>query len=156
MAEDGVFGTNALVLETSDKALDLTGVPTQKTNELKNKLAQSMIASRERKTELSLSLQGLDAKLSGMTDVVSRGVAAGLDSTVRNVTEDASGKTEILIGNSARARHGSRIMLPSKRKVLLALAFLAAAWLGLRAARAWIVTRLWTDGGASAPKARMI
>ena len=156
MAEQGSMRTNALVLETSDKVLDLTGVSEAQASELKSELARVMIDSRAQQAELNLSLRGLDMRLSSLTDAASKSVSAGIDTTIRNVTEDGPGSTEILLGNTSRAKRGGMFALPATRKMLLTLAVAAAVWLGLRAARAWIVTRGAADSAISAPKARMV
>ena len=145
--------TDALMLETSDKALDLTGLPPDEAGGLKARLAQTMVEARGRQAELNLSLQGLNAKLDSMTGTVSQGVAAGLDMTVRNVAEDASGKTEVLLGNTARARRGGMFGLPS-RKLLLFAAAAAALFFAFGAARS-----LWLSSHVPAAverKARLI
>ncbi len=146
-------GTDALVLEAADQTLDLTGLAPEQSGELRNRLAQTMAAARGRQAELNLSLQGLGAKLDGMTGTVSQGTAAGLDMTVRNVTEDVSGRTEILLGNSARARRGGMFALPS-RKLVLAVAAVIALFFAFGAARTlWLASHV---PAAVERKARLI
>ena len=93
-----------------------TGCPVCKM--LKNKLDQAgvsyeieedankMIDLRGKKAELTMDLQGLNYKLETMTANAQKANDAGVSVTINHTQTDATGKTEVVIGNSQRAHRG--------------------------------------------------
>ncbi len=102
-----VEGKNILDLTSAETLLSLSGLSPAQQRTLTYDLATRMTTEKEKQTELSLSLQGMNMKLSTLTDTAAKATDAGIDFTVKNTQEDRSGKTEVLMGNSKCAKRGT-------------------------------------------------
>ena len=112
-------GKNVLDLTSAETMLSLSGLSSAQQRTLTQDLASRMMAAKQKQSDLSLSLQGMNMKLNTLTDTASKAIDAGIDFTVKNTQNDCSGKTEVLMGNSACARRGTLIPTPSLQLLLM-------------------------------------
>ena len=97
---------NVIDLSAAERVIDLSGLSDDQSAELKTSLASKMIDLQGKKAELTMALQGLNYKLDTMTTNAQKANDAGVSVTINHTQNDATGKTEVMIGNSQRAHHG--------------------------------------------------
>ena len=97
---------DVLDLAGAERMISLEGLSETQTAELKSALANKMIDLRGKKAELTMDLQGLNYKLETMTANAQKANDAGVSVTINHTQTDATGKTEVVIGNSQRAHRG--------------------------------------------------
>ena len=99
---------NALDLSVADQVLDLSALSNAQAAELRMELGKKMIEFQMKKVELTRDLQGLKFKLDTMTESTMKANDKGVSITINHTQSDATGKTEIVIGNTQKSRSGRK------------------------------------------------
>ncbi len=99
---------NAIDLSVADRVLDLSSLTPAQAAELRMELGKKMIDFQMKKVEQVRDLQGLKFKLDTMTESTMKANDAGVSITINHTQSDATGKTEIVIGNTQRAHSGRK------------------------------------------------
>jgi|GEM_PF-1694603 len=91
---------------TSNEILDLTGLSEGQIAELKQKHMEGMIDLKKKAEELKIDVTALDAALTSFTHQTAKATEAGASATISHTQNSAAGRTEVIIGNTAKAQSG--------------------------------------------------
>jgi len=95
----------ALDLSQSD-TLDLSGLSEAQVASIKRQHADGMVAIQVKAAEMKLDVSALDAALVSFTEQTAKATQAGAHATIQHSQSSLIGKTEVVIGNTERARAG--------------------------------------------------
>ena len=96
--------TSIRLTETSE--LDLSGLDNQQIAELKAQHAAGLIDLGKKAAELKIDVGALDAALGSFVAQTHDATNAGASATISHTQETAIGRTEVMIGNTDKAKSG--------------------------------------------------
>jgi len=102
-------------VDPTSELLDLGMLPVEEQAAIVRRNAEEQIRLQTQKARMQQDLQALHFKLNTIVDAAARATEAGVATTVTNTTDDSTGHTEVIAGNSDNARAGKLSMTQSGR-----------------------------------------
>lgn len=91
---------------TESKELDLSGLDSQQIAELKAQRVAGLIDVEKKAAELNVDVGALDAALGTFVAQTHDATNAGASATISHTHETSFGRTEVIIGNTDKAKSG--------------------------------------------------
>ena len=91
---------------TQNDVVDLSGLSDEQVALIKRQHADGMVSVQVKAAEMKLEVSALDAALTSFTDQTAKASQAGAHATIQHSQTSAIGTTEVVIGNTDRARAG--------------------------------------------------
>lgn len=109
-------------------ALDLNGLSAAQAEELRTLYAKGLLDAHRKAADLRVEVTALDAQLGSFIEQTGKATQAGAHATIAHAQVTATGRTEVVIGNTDRAAAGrmSLAMAGVSGNALLAAAVIAA------------------------------
>lgn len=116
-----------LSLQSVD-ALDLSGLTSTQAEELRTLYAKGLLDAHRKAADLRVEVSALDAQIGSFIEQTGHATQAGAHATIAHAQTTATGRTEVIIGNTDRAASGrlSLTMAGVSGNALMVAAIIAA------------------------------
>jgi len=113
----------------SSTQVDVSGLPEEEVAALRRKHAEDTIALRKKAEELKIDVGAFDVTVDNMVGHTTAATEAGSHITITHAQENATGKTEVVTGNTDRAAAGK--VEPDRTLLYVIIAAVAAVVVAL-------------------------